>query len=166
MCDSQRNQDATCYVGNLDEQLSEELLWEMMLQAGPVASRGPSALDMILSRVWFLRMRGWTRVPYTDVDEPVVSTEAFLEGASSRECVARGSLATWRPDSDLVGVFFFSETAREPGRVQIAHVVRPPLTLCSHSIKKSSENAGCQCAHAPRQSHGIAPPGVQRTLMI
>lgn len=34
----QRNQDATCYVGNLDEQLSEELLWEMMLQAGPVSS--------------------------------------------------------------------------------------------------------------------------------
>ena len=31
----QRNQDATCYVGNLDEQLTEELLWEMMLQAGP-----------------------------------------------------------------------------------------------------------------------------------
>ena len=26
----QRNQDATCYVGNLDEQLTEELLWEMM----------------------------------------------------------------------------------------------------------------------------------------
>lgn len=32
----QRNQDATCYVGNLDEQLTEELLWEMMLQAGPI----------------------------------------------------------------------------------------------------------------------------------
>ena len=30
----QRNQDATCYVGNLDEQLSEELLWEMMRGAG------------------------------------------------------------------------------------------------------------------------------------
>jgi len=34
----QRNQDATCYVGNLDEQLSEELLWEMMLQAGPISN--------------------------------------------------------------------------------------------------------------------------------
>eukprot|EP01038_Epipyxis_sp_PR26KG_P010782 gene10782-14478_t len=32
----QRNQDATCYVGNLDEKVSEELLWELMLQAGPV----------------------------------------------------------------------------------------------------------------------------------
>ena len=34
----QRNQDATCYVGNLDEQLTEELRWEMMLQAGPVSN--------------------------------------------------------------------------------------------------------------------------------
>ncbi|KAH8046488.1 hypothetical protein JL721_12372 [Aureococcus anophagefferens] len=34
----QRNQDATCYVGNLDEQLTEELLWEMMLQAGPIGN--------------------------------------------------------------------------------------------------------------------------------
>jgi len=32
----QRNQEATCYVGNLDEQVSEELLWELMLQVGPV----------------------------------------------------------------------------------------------------------------------------------
>ena len=29
----QRNQDATCYVGNLDERVHEELLWELMLQA-------------------------------------------------------------------------------------------------------------------------------------
>lgn len=34
----QRNQDATCYCGNLDEKVSEELLWEIMLQAGPVVS--------------------------------------------------------------------------------------------------------------------------------
>eukprot|EP00617_Octactis_speculum_P013555 CAMPEP_0185767476 /NCGR_PEP_ID=MMETSP1174-20130828/43967_1 /TAXON_ID=35687 /ORGANISM="Dictyocha speculum, Strain CCMP1381" /LENGTH=348 /DNA_ID=CAMNT_0028451713 /DNA_START=59 /DNA_END=1105 /DNA_ORIENTATION=+ len=34
----QRNQDATCYCGNLDEQVDEELLWELMLQAGPVVS--------------------------------------------------------------------------------------------------------------------------------
>jgi splicing factor 3B subunit 4 len=32
----QRNQDATCYVGNLDEKVHEELLWELMLQVGPV----------------------------------------------------------------------------------------------------------------------------------
>lgn len=34
----QRNQDATCYVGNLDERVQEELLWEMMLQVGPVVN--------------------------------------------------------------------------------------------------------------------------------
>jgi len=34
----QRNQDATCYVGNLDEKINEELLWELMLQAGPVVN--------------------------------------------------------------------------------------------------------------------------------
>lgn len=34
----QRNQDATCYVGNLDEKMNEELLWEFMLQSGPVVN--------------------------------------------------------------------------------------------------------------------------------
>jgi splicing factor 3B subunit 4 len=34
----QRNQDATIYVGNLDEKLGEELLWELMLQVGPVVN--------------------------------------------------------------------------------------------------------------------------------
>jgi|EP01040_Poterioochromonas_malhamensis_P007984 splicing factor 3B subunit 4 len=34
----QRNQDATCYVGNLDEKVNEEILWELMLQAGPIVS--------------------------------------------------------------------------------------------------------------------------------
>lgn len=34
----QRNQDATVYVGNLDDRVSEELLWELMLQAGSVVN--------------------------------------------------------------------------------------------------------------------------------
>ncbi|KAG9401961.1 DNA independent RNA polymerase I transcription factor [Aphanomyces cochlioides] len=34
----QRNQDATVYVGNLDEKVTEELLWELMLQAGVVVN--------------------------------------------------------------------------------------------------------------------------------
>ena len=34
----QRNQEATIYVGNLDEKVNDELLWELMLQAGPVAN--------------------------------------------------------------------------------------------------------------------------------
>jgi splicing factor 3B subunit 4 len=32
----QRNQDATCYVGNIDEKTTDEILWELMLQAGNV----------------------------------------------------------------------------------------------------------------------------------
>ncbi|CAN8271168.1 unnamed protein product [Cochlearia groenlandica] len=35
---AERNQDATVYVGNLDPQLSEELLWELFVQAGPVVN--------------------------------------------------------------------------------------------------------------------------------
>jgi len=34
----ERNQDATIYVGDLDQQVSEALLWELMLQAGPVVN--------------------------------------------------------------------------------------------------------------------------------
>ena len=33
-----RNQEATCYVGNLDEQITDELLWELFTQAGPVST--------------------------------------------------------------------------------------------------------------------------------
>ncbi|XP_078447149.1 RNA-binding (RRM/RBD/RNP motifs) family protein [Wolffia australiana] len=35
---AERNQDATVYVGNLDPQSSEELLWELFVQAGPVVN--------------------------------------------------------------------------------------------------------------------------------
>jgi splicing factor 3B subunit 4 len=34
----ERNQEATCYVGDLDTKVSEALLWELCLQAGPVVS--------------------------------------------------------------------------------------------------------------------------------
>ena len=34
----ERNQDATCYIGHLDEKVTEALLWELFLQAGPVQS--------------------------------------------------------------------------------------------------------------------------------
>lgn len=33
-----RNQEATIYIGNLDERCTEALIWELMLQAGPVAN--------------------------------------------------------------------------------------------------------------------------------
>ncbi|KAF8405191.1 hypothetical protein HHK36_010091 [Tetracentron sinense] len=35
---AERNQDATAYVGNLDPQTTEELLWELFVQAGPVVN--------------------------------------------------------------------------------------------------------------------------------
>ena len=35
---AERNQDATVYVGNLDERMTESLLWELFLQAGPVTN--------------------------------------------------------------------------------------------------------------------------------
>lgn len=31
-----RNQEATVYVGNLDEKVTDSLVWELMTQAGPV----------------------------------------------------------------------------------------------------------------------------------
>ncbi|RKP07739.1 hypothetical protein THASP1DRAFT_16630 [Thamnocephalis sphaerospora] len=34
----ERNQEATVYMGNLDDRCSEALLWELMLQAGPVVN--------------------------------------------------------------------------------------------------------------------------------
>ncbi|KAG1663691.1 hypothetical protein FOA52_013259 [Chlamydomonas sp. UWO 241] len=33
-----RNQEATCYVGNLDPQVTEEVVWELFTQAGPVVN--------------------------------------------------------------------------------------------------------------------------------
>jgi len=34
----ERNQEATIYVGNLDQRVSEEMLWELFVQCGPVAN--------------------------------------------------------------------------------------------------------------------------------
>ncbi|KAI8369116.1 hypothetical protein EDC96DRAFT_503898 [Choanephora cucurbitarum] len=34
----ERNQEATIYIGNLDERCTESLVWELMLQAGPVVN--------------------------------------------------------------------------------------------------------------------------------
>ncbi|CAD6193948.1 unnamed protein product [Caenorhabditis auriculariae] len=34
----ERNQDATIYVGGLDEKVTEAILWELMVQSGPVVS--------------------------------------------------------------------------------------------------------------------------------
>ncbi|CAG8575110.1 2591_t:CDS:2 [Paraglomus brasilianum] len=43
----ERNQEATVYIGNLDERCTEALIWELMLQAGPVGKCTRStALDV------------------------------------------------------------------------------------------------------------------------
>jgi len=34
----ERNQDATIYIGNIDEKTTDSLIWELMLQVGPVVS--------------------------------------------------------------------------------------------------------------------------------
>jgi splicing factor 3B subunit 4 len=36
--EQERNQEATVYVGNIDEEADEEIIYELMLQAGPVVS--------------------------------------------------------------------------------------------------------------------------------
>jgi splicing factor 3B subunit 4 len=35
----ERNQEATLFVGELDAQVTESLLWELFLQAGPVGKQ-------------------------------------------------------------------------------------------------------------------------------
>jgi hypothetical protein len=34
--------DATVYIGNLDERVTDSLVWELMLQAGPVGTANPA----------------------------------------------------------------------------------------------------------------------------
>ncbi|KAJ1962514.1 Spliceosome-associated protein 49 [Dispira parvispora] len=34
----ERNQDATVYIGNIDDQCTDDLIWELMVQAGPVVN--------------------------------------------------------------------------------------------------------------------------------
>ena len=36
---NERNQDATLFVGELESQVDEPLLWELFLQAGPVGNK-------------------------------------------------------------------------------------------------------------------------------
>ena len=43
----ERNQDATVYVGNLDDRCSDSLVWELMAQAGPIGK--PNRMDALIS---------------------------------------------------------------------------------------------------------------------
>jgi splicing factor 3B subunit 4 len=47
----ERNQEATCYVGNLDEQVTDELLWELFTQAGPVSAPTTQLLQKIVPQL-------------------------------------------------------------------------------------------------------------------
>jgi splicing factor 3B subunit 4 len=40
---SERNQEATLFVGELDAAVNESLLWELFLQVGPVGERDRSS---------------------------------------------------------------------------------------------------------------------------
>jgi splicing factor 3B subunit 4 len=34
----ERNQEATCYIGNMDSRVTDEILWELFIQCGPVVN--------------------------------------------------------------------------------------------------------------------------------
>lgn len=59
----ERNQDATVYVGNLDERCTETLVWELMLQAGPVGTL-PS-VGKSLQTTWWLIILLFARACYS-----------------------------------------------------------------------------------------------------
>ena len=44
MSHNDRNPEATVYIGNLDERVTDTIIWELMTQAGPV---GKSLLQYI-----------------------------------------------------------------------------------------------------------------------
>ena len=57
--EQERNQEATCYIGDLDTQMTEALLWELCVQVGPVAdleqskaSRGPGRQLIVKTCRW------------------------------------------------------------------------------------------------------------------
>ena len=49
----ERNQDATIYVGGLDERVNESILWELFVQAGPVGK----LLTRTIDDITFMRSR-------------------------------------------------------------------------------------------------------------
>lgn len=49
-----RNQEATVYVGNLDVQLSEETVWELFIQAGPLGKTAHYDLTSDMPDKWHL----------------------------------------------------------------------------------------------------------------
>ena len=115
----QRNQDATCYCGNLDEKATEELLWELMLQV-----RDPIRSDPKL-------FPEPPPSPSSSVSRTVFSARSVHGAAPSGE---RRVPRVWRPNarrvfcvSETLRVFYFrvSETRSASDRRGVG------LTLCA-----------------------------------
>ena len=53
-----RNQDATCYVGNLDPQCTEQMIMELFTQVGtsPIGAHAKGQNDTTAQRLWIRRV--------------------------------------------------------------------------------------------------------------
>jgi splicing factor 3B subunit 4 len=65
-----KNQDATVYVGGIDPQATEELIWELFVQAGPVGALGCRAAHM-------------SPFPTPTITRPLISSPPLLHIAVS-----------------------------------------------------------------------------------
>jgi splicing factor 3B subunit 4 len=55
-----RNPDATCYVGNIDMQATEDLIWELFVQSGPVGELSFEKDKLYLYKHLYFRIPGAT----------------------------------------------------------------------------------------------------------
>jgi RNA recognition motif-containing protein len=61
----ERNQEATIYIGNLDERCTESLVWELMLQAGPVGKFCNDFNRMHLNTNFFFTIKPCSECSFT-----------------------------------------------------------------------------------------------------
>ena len=138
----QRNQDATCYVGNLDEQLSEELLWEMMRGAGADAPNRRSSRRR--------RRDPASEYPQGTRGGGAIPPRTLLEAPAAAPRSGLG-ISTWHPlprsgSPRRAG-------AEERGRARAAAPSRDTLVVRAQAPGGPDR----QRAHAARQGHGHAP---------
>lgn len=78
----QRNQEATLYVGDLDTKVDESVLWELMLQAGPVGKFLLSAVNISTLVNVFIPRDKLTRehgaFGFVEFASEIVSVSCFL----------------------------------------------------------------------------------------
>ena len=86
----QRNQDATLWVGGLDERVDEDLIWELFLQMGPLVdvSVPMDKVKQSLSHLDFTPLA----LPSTKLAVPK-HAESGLEGAGKEPVTALTALA-------------------------------------------------------------------------